>query len=215
MLTQPKALYVFQLFAPLAFLPFFTARGTVLVSYGLAATLLASRPPLHQIGFQYALTLLALGFVGALIAMRRFSDNGRRRALAAAVLLAVLTCFHYGMIWPRHNFTGGFHTIDFDYSDTDRERYRKLRGLVDQIPEGATVLAGESIVPHVAGRHTVETDRFVRREKPQRYDFILIHNDDSLKRLRQVPFLAELRDYEIVERNPHFVLFKNSSSGSR
>lgn len=51
-LTQPRILFVLQLFAPLALLPLCTARGAVLVSYGLASTLLASRPPLHQIGFQ-------------------------------------------------------------------------------------------------------------------------------------------------------------------
>jgi len=207
-LTQPKALYVFQLFAPLAFLPFFTARGAVLISYGLAATLLASRPPLHQIGFQYALTLLALGFVGALLALVRFSDDGRRRALAAAVLLAVVTCFHYGMIWPRHHFTGGFSTIDFDYSERDRERYRKLNELIEQIPPEDVVLASENLVPHVAQRHIVETTRHVRDRKFPHYDSILVVNDGEAQRLRGTPGLKGLRGHEIAARGQKFILFK-------
>jgi len=213
-LTQPKALFVFQLFAPLAFLPFFTARGTVLISYGLAATLLASRPPLHQIGFQYALTLLALGFIGALLALLRFSDVGRRRALTAAILLAVVTCFHYGMIWPRHHFTGGFHTIDFDFSEPDGQRYRELSRLIEQIPEEASVLASETLVPHVAQRHIVETARYVRQRKPLQYDYILVHNDGSAQRLREVPYLNGLRGYDIV-RSEHFILFKARSNEKR
>ena len=207
-LTQPKALFVFQLFAPLALMPFFTARGAVLVSYGLAATLLASRPPLHQIGFQYALTLLALGFVGALLALLRFSDDGRRRALTAAVLLAVVTGFHYGMIWPRHQFTGGFSTIDFDYSERDRKRYRELNELIEQIPPGAAVLASENLAPHVARRHIVETTRHVHDRKFPHYDFILVVNKGEAQRLRGVPSLNGLRDHEVAARSESFILFK-------
>jgi len=210
LLTEARALYVFQLLAPLAFLPFFTARGAVLISYGLAATLLATRPQLHQIGYQYALTLLALAFVGALLALQKMSTDWRRRALAAAVLLGVITCYHYGMIWPRHNFSGGFHTIDFDYTERDRERYRELREMVDLIPEEAAVLASETLVPHVARRNTVDTTRYLRQRKSRQYDFILIHNDDqSIRDLR-----GGLRHYEIVRRNEFFRLFKRRESPS-
>ena len=207
-LAQPKALYVFQLFAPLAMMPFFTARGAVLVSYGLAATLLASRPPLHQIGFQYALTLLALGFVGALLALHRFSGDGRRRALTAAVLLAVVTCFHYGMIWPRHHFTGGFTTIDFDYSERDRRRYRELMELAERIPPDAAVLAGENLVPHVAQRRIVETTRHLRDRKFPHYDSILVFDNDDARRLRMQPGLDGLRGHEVVDRSRDFILFQ-------
>jgi len=207
-LTQPRALFVFQLFAPLALMPFFTARGAVLVSYGLAATLLASRPPLHQIGFQYALTLLALGFVGALLALLRFSDDGRRRALTAAVLLAVVTGFHYGMIWPRHQFTGGFSTIDFDYSERDRKRYRELNELIEQIPPDASVLASENLAPHVARRHIVETTRHVHDRKFPHYDSILVVNKGEAQRLRGVPSLNGLRDHEVAARSENFILFR-------
>jgi uncharacterized membrane protein len=213
-LAQPKLLYVFQLFAPLAFLPFFTARGVVLISYGLAATLLASRPPLHQIGFQYALTLLALGCVGALLALLRLTGDQRRRALAAAVMLAILTCFHYGMIWPRHHFTGGFHTIDFDYSEADRERYRELLELVELIPVDATVIASETLVPHVSRRRTVETARYAMNRKPMLYDYILVFNDGSAERMRRVPYLGGLSRYEVAGRSRHLVLFKLRDSGT-
>lgn len=207
-LTAPKVLFVFQLFAPLALLPFFTARGWVLISYGLAATLLASRPPLHQIGFQYALTLLALGFVGALLALLRFSGDNRRRATTAAVLLAVVTCFHYGMIWPRHDFRGGFHTIDFTYSASDHAQYEELKALVAQIPDEASVLASETLVPHVAQRRIVETVRHVHDGKYPSFDFILIFNDGSAQRLRELPRFHGLLGYDFPQRSEHFILFK-------
>jgi uncharacterized membrane protein len=208
-LTEAKALFVFQVFAPLAFLSFFTFRGAVLISYSLAAALFASRPYLHQIGFQYALTLLALAFIGALLALHGKPAAWRRRALAAAVLLAIITCFHYGMIWPRHNFTGGFHTIDFGYSEHDQEQYRGLREVVDLIPVEAVVLASETLVPHVAGRHTIATARYARKGKPRRYDYILVHNNnESIQGLNRVSYLDGLRRHEIIHRNEFFVLYK-------
>lgn len=211
-LTGPRLLFVFQLFAPLALLPFLSARGAVLISYGLAATLLASRPPLHQIGFQYALTLLALGFVGALLTLTGLSNGGRRRAIALAIMLALLTCYHHGMIWPRHNFRGGFHTIDFTYSEQDRAQLRELNGLIDQIDEDAMVLASESLVPHVARRHIVETARYAAQRAPRRYDVILVVNDGAARKLRNVPYLNGLRHYDIAERTEHFILFKLRSA---
>jgi uncharacterized membrane protein len=205
-LTQERLLFVFQLFAPLAFLPFLTARGALLVSYGLAATVLATRPPLHQIGFQYALIVLAPAFLAAVIALKRFDPEWRRRGLAAAVMLAVVTCFHYGVIWPRHHFTGGFHTIDFDYTEADRDRYDELHRLVEKIPVDATVLASENLVPHLARREIVETERLVQPVHPTGFDCILVHNDGSAERVRQNRSLGVLRNHD-VEHTPHFVLF--------
>lgn len=205
-LTQERMLYLFQLFAPLALLPFATARGWILMSYGLAATVLASRPPLHQIGFQYALTLLALGFAAAVLTLTRLSPGWRRRALTAAALLAVVTCYHYGMIWPRHHFTGGFHTVDFRYTEAERARYRELAALVETIPPEASVLASEDIVPHVARRRTVETARYVMNRPPIAYDVVLVHDDGSAQRMREVPSLGGLRDYDVVHTGS-FVMF--------
>lgn len=206
-LTPAKILYLFQLFAPLAFLPFATARGWILTSYGLASALLASRPALNQLGFHYALPVLALAFVGALLGLQRWRPPARERALVVAVLLAVVTCFHYGMIWPRHNFSGGFHRIDFDYTEADRARYDELRWLIERIPDDATVLASEDLVPHVAGRSFVETERYVAERAPVPYDVILIHNDDE-SRLLEVPSLGGFLGYEPVERGEHFVLYR-------
>jgi uncharacterized membrane protein len=206
-LSKAKALYLFQLFAPLALLPFLTARGWLLMSYGLASALFATRPALSHLGFHYALPLLCLGFIAALLALEKHSTDWRNRALTAAVMLAVVTCFHYGMIWPRHNFSGGFNRIDFNWSQADRERYTDLTELVAQIPDEASVLANEEIVPHVSRRRVVETERYVRQRPIRPYDRILIRDDETVDRLRETPSLDELEGYVVIDRNRHFVLY--------
>jgi uncharacterized membrane protein len=204
-LSPPRLLYLFQLFAPLAFLPFLRARGIVLISYGLASSILASRAPLHQLGFQYALVVLAPAFVGLLVVLEDRPPALVKRALAAAAMLAVVTCFHYGMIWPRHDFSGGFHLIDFSYTDEERERYAELRECIRMIPADASVLASESLVPHVARRRVVETTRYAEGRRRQ-YDAVLVHNDGTLKRLESSAVLNRLRGFEQVHTGPHFVL---------
>lgn len=213
-LTAERMLYLLQIFAPLALLPFATGRGIVLVSYGLASTLLASRPPLHTIGFQYALALLAMAFLATLLALERLSATGRRRALVMAAMLAVVTCFHYGMIWPRHNFRGGFHTIDFTYSAADRARYAELCELVATIPPEASVLASETLAPHVARRRTVGTARYAAQITPP-WDAILLHNDRALPILAARPQFDGLRDYEVAAETKHFVLLLRRDSSAR
>ena len=112
------------------------------------------------------------------------------------------------MIWPRHHFTGGFSRIDFDYSERDRERYRELVELVEQIPPDAAVLASENLVPHVSQRHIVETTRHVHDRKFSHYDSILVVNDGEAQRLRRAPGLNGLRGHEIAARSESFILFR-------
>lgn len=213
-LTAPRLLYLFQVLAPLAFLPFLTGRGLLLVSYPLAATLLASRPPLHSIGFQYALTLLAVALIATVITLEGLSRPARRRALALAAMLAAVCCFHYGMIWPRHNFTGGFHTVDFDYTDAERARYAELVQVVARIPDDASVLASETLAPHVARRTTVGTARYARQTTPP-WDAILLHNDRSVPILADNPQFRGLRDYELAAETGSFVLYLRRDAARR
>ena len=49
--------------------------------------------------------------------------------------------------------------------------------------------------------------------KPMLYDYILVFNDGSAQRMRQVPYLGGLSRYEVAGRSRHFVLFKLQDSG--
>ncbi len=196
--TPERLLYFLQIFAPLACLCFLTLRGGVLVSYGLGATLLASRPVLHQLGFQYPLLLVPFAALGLLIAL-----EGRRRlfvtrALAAAAFLSLIAGYHYGMIFPRHNFAAGFSTYDFDYSAEDRENRRAVRALTARIPARASVLASEELVPHVARRREVQTAR--RHPEPTGFDYLFVMRERLLS--------SEIPGYERVDEAGCCVLMR-------
>ncbi len=156
--TAERALYILQIFSPLAFLCFLTFRGGLLVSYGLVVTVLGRFLALHQIGFQYPLLLVPLALIGLLIGLDGRPPATTARALAAAALLSLIICYHYGMIYPRHNFAAGFVTYDFDYNAQDRENRRQVLALAAQIPAQASVKASEELVPHVVRRRMVRAE---------------------------------------------------------
>ena len=199
-LSPERALYLAQLLAPFAWLPLLGLEGWVLTSYGLATSLLASRPPLHQLGFQYPLVTVAPAAVAlALVAARR-PPAWRRRGLAAALALAALLCWQYGMLGPRHDFHGGFTTVDFDYDATDRERHREVRELVALIPPDASVTASEALVPHVADRRLVETVRYAANRPGRHFDYFFLLRGTEARELARMPEVRNRVDYELVRQ---------------
>jgi uncharacterized membrane protein len=204
-LSPEKVLYILQMLAPLGFLCLGTARGVVLLSYGLFASLLASRPPLYQLGFQYSLTTIACGVVGAIIMLAKMSPHARSRALVFAAVMSLITCFHYGMAYPRHSFTGGFRIVDFRYTELQRERYREVTELISLIPKNASVTASENLVPHVARRRHVETVRYAANRPGRNYDYLFLHRSDAKSASRK---LRADRKFRVVREGKHVVLLQ-------
>lgn len=210
-LSGDKLLYVFQIFAPLAFLCFLGLEGWLLTSYGLAMSLLASHEPLFHIGFHYPLILLPPAFVATILILERRSRSWRRRSLAAAGALALVTCYRYGMIYPRHDFMGGFRPVDFHYSESERERHRELVELVAMIPPAASVTASEILVPHVARRRQIETIRYALRRPGRRYDYYLVLRGLPVDRFERLPEVAGFEAYEPLRRGKYCDLLRRRS----
>ncbi len=209
-LTPTKVLYVMQLLAPLALLPLRTVRGVLLVGYGLSSALLATRPPMFELGFQYALVILAPAFVGLLIAVGDRSPSWRSRALAVAVMLSIITTFHYGMIWPGADFAGGFRKIEFSLDGSEREDYAEVASCAERIPAEATVLASEVLVPHVARRHTVMTTRDIAGNPRYPFDAIFLLKDDNSRLLGFLVAAAQRRGLVVVHDGEHCLLLLRS-----
>lgn len=197
--TPERALYLMQMLAPFGFALLLGPAGWILTSYGLAISLLASRAPLHQIGFQYALVTVAPAAVATVCVLGRLPAERRRRALAAALVLASLCSYQFGMLGHREGFRGGFRTVDFDYDETDRERYREVRRLAALIPPGDSVTASERLVPHVAQRRRLETIRLAPGKPGQRYDWFFILHGEERDQLARMPEVSRLVGYELVE----------------
>jgi uncharacterized membrane protein len=170
LLEQQKLLYVLQLAAPLAFLPWRRPIGLWLSIPGFLFTLLTvDAPPLIQISFQYTAHWVGFVFVGLVVTLEalgrpRYPGDARgpiRRhaALATVLLLTLITTYQYGAILQRHTVRGGFAPYKFGWTAADAARYAGLRRLIDQVPPDAKIAASEYLVPHVSNRADAYTLR--------------------------------------------------------
>jgi len=207
-LVPSKLQYIFQLFAPLAFLAFASWRGAVLVSYGLLASLLASREPLFRLGFQYPLTTVSCALVGMLFTLAPRSKKIQSWALAIAALLAVVVCVQYGIIYPRHNFAGGFRIMDFDFTEEERKQYQDVKAMAALIPDDASLTAGETLVPHVARRKVLQTTRFALTGHGRKNDYYFVLNSTAPTDLRGYGEVTSQRKYELVAQNDSCSLYR-------
>src|SRR5262249_47488215 len=147
-------------------------------AYGLAMALTATWWPVYSLGFQYALQVVPQAFAAALMCAAELPPAGRRQASLVAVGMSLLVCYHYGMIYPGGNFTGGFSPVDFTLTDTQRLRYQEVGAIARALPPDASVTASESLVPHVARRERVQTLRSALSGPARSYDYYFIVNED-------------------------------------
>jgi uncharacterized membrane protein len=166
-----KLIYVFQLMAPILFLPLIRPVGFLLVLPGIVFTLMSTGYwPLYQPCFQYTSYWIAFEFIGVVLALEhaghaRYDGDrvgpARQRALTMALVAASLTCTYLdGAVLNQNNVRGGFGRINLLTTDADLRNRADLASLIGQIPADGKVVASEHLVPHVAGRSDVYTLRY-------------------------------------------------------
>jgi uncharacterized membrane protein len=158
-LTEDKVDYVAKLLVPLLGLPLL-ARGRILLAYGAALTLLASRPFLYSIHFQYSSPLIPFLFTLTASTLGRIREgelcprswSGRRAALALSfgVLVATtITSVKFGGFFQNRTFQGGFRPLVREPSESQLEMDAWLRKTSRSLPRGAKVAASSRVLTHL------------------------------------------------------------------
>jgi len=213
-LTADKLLYIAQILAPVAFLGLLSARGLVLMAYGLFAALLASREPVYTLGFQYALCFVPQAFVAALIRAADVDPALRRRAFAVAIAMSLFVAWHHGMLYPRAHFAGGFHRIEFAYGDEARARHQEIAEIAGRLNPELSITASETLVPHVARRERVQTLRYADSGPARTYDVYLVLRQelDAATRAR-FPEVFDGTGYDRVYEGRFAVVYARKQPG--
>jgi uncharacterized membrane protein len=161
--TAPAKLeYALLIGAPILFVALRRPIGALFVVPGVLFTLLASKPAVTEISFQYTAFWTPYLFIAAAVVL---SDRGfpaltaeevrlRRRAWLCGVALATLVCsYQYGAVLQRNTAAGGFHDR---YAFTTTEEHRALRrdraDIIAALPPDASVSASRFVTAHVTGR---------------------------------------------------------------
>jgi uncharacterized membrane protein len=163
-LIPAKLEYAMVLLLPLGFLPLIARPARVLLFYGLPFCMLATRPAVYSIGFQYSTVLLPPSFCAAVIGlelalrsrwviMRGLDPIRLRRAcLAFMVVTSGIVSFRFGAFDPNTPFVAGFHPIVHQLDEAAREDYAWVSRSVESIPPNASVAATARLGPFVSNR---------------------------------------------------------------
>ena len=204
-LKQSKVVYLLHLLVPIVFLP--ARRWYLWAAFipGFILTLMTTsyKPP-TMFSFQYVMYWTPFVFVAAALAIsalqRTEAGLARARGAVAAVLFAsaVLT-YNYGAFTARpKTLKSGYSTINFEFTEKERERYANLQELMKLIPPDASVAATERVGAHLSSRKVMHS----MRSGPHGADYIVawsrqLNLSKTKPRFRRV---LERGEYGVVER---------------
>jgi uncharacterized membrane protein len=163
LLEHDKVLYLLEIAAPMAFLPWRRPIGLLLSVPGFLFTMLATHyPPLLSISFQYTAYWTSFYFIAVVANLAwlrrreqggaRWARNSRRAWLVAMTAGTIVTSYQLGIVLQHNTAWGGFSPFHVGVTDADRARHADLYELIKLIPQEASVSASESIVAHVSSR---------------------------------------------------------------
>ena len=176
----PKLAYALHMLAPLVFLPLRRFAFWLLLIPGSVFTLMTTGYwPTLAISFQYTTHWVPFLFASAAMSLFliREGQDGRVRLVAVTSAMAVVLLSHsynFGAILQQESFTGGFGKVSFELSDSARERYRDMRSVADKIPREASVVATETLNPHISARK----EAYVFRYDYGPVDFIFLSDNE-------------------------------------
>jgi uncharacterized membrane protein len=212
-----KIIYLAHLLTPMAFLPLRRWYLWLSLIPGVLLTLLVTNydPPV-QFSFHYTMhwaPYLFMATVLALVAIGKSPDLGPQRQRAALFALcgasAVLS-FNYGAFACRENsFKGGFHKVEFTYTEEEAARYARLMELIKDIPKDADVAATEKVGPHLSSRRILHT----MRTGPHGSEWIVASSKELKLSRTKVSLRAVLdkNQYGVIKRSGDFALFKRGA----
>ena len=183
-----KLAYALHMLAPLVFLPVRRLAFWLLLVPGSVFTLMTTGYwPTLAISFQYTTHWVPFLFACAtmsLFVIREGRDGQVRMIAVTGALLVVLLShsYNFGAILQRESFVGGFGRISFEMTDAMRERYIDMRSVADKIPREASVVATETLNPHISARK----EAYVFRYDSGPVDFIFLSENEMSSDLRNV-----------------------------
>jgi uncharacterized membrane protein len=216
-LVRPKLEFVAALLVPLALLPLAARPARAMLVYGAIFCLLASKPAVYSIAFQYSTIVLPIAFATAIIAMEQVPrwrivvahglDASRlRRALFAFALTAsALVSWKLGALDPGHLFYAGFTPLARELDAAASDQYEWVVSAVAQIPPDASVAATQRLGPFVSNRRDAYD---YPGAKPSDYVFV----DDAETGLPDIVTRnrrVARGELEVVTRHQGLVLYRS------
>ncbi len=217
-ITKAKVYYLLHLLVPLAFIP---ARRWYLwaafVPGAILTLLVTDYKPVFGSSFQYVMHWVPYLYLAVPIGLAALEKSGGvaklRGAVATLLLATTVTSYHYGAFAARNgSVRGGYHYINFDFTQAERERYAALKDVISVIPPKASVVATETVGPHVSSRRYM----YAMRRGLYGAEYILASRRELDFESTRKFFTKGVkgREYGVIKRAADFVVLKKGHDTS-
>ncbi len=222
MFEEAKVQFLVTVFLPLLFVPFFVKSRRLLLAYGLALTLLASRTAVFSTHFQYTSTILPFAFAllpqgirelseGAIARLKGFDPARLQRALVVGAFVASATVSaKFGALVENKVFRGGFNTVYRKLTPQQEELYAFIDKAATSIPVGKSVGVTNKLGPHVSNRRHV----YFYGQRGTDYVFI---DEAELKKDRKDKHQQAVKEGRLTELMRHgtYALFQSTPDAKK
>jgi uncharacterized membrane protein len=216
--TEPKLVYLATVFLPVLFVPLLVRSARVVLFYGLAFILLASRGAVFSTAFHYSTLLypVVLAFTPAGLAALRARPGGlfgrldaKRLAGAlvpAALAASVLVSWQFGAFVPNGRFHAGYQSMRRVLGAQDRETYAWVRSTLAAVPDTASVSTTDHVGAHVSNRRYAYA-------YPGRADadYLFLDEGDLKETDRTKHQSTVAKGFKEIARRGNLVLYQKSS----
>jgi uncharacterized membrane protein len=217
LLTKRKVLYALHLFAPLAFLPLRRPLLLPAVAPGFFFTLMTTEyDAATSITFQYTVHWIPYLFAGSVLALHAIrADEGRPAAVGALSSATIGVLCHglvFGALFEPSAFNVGRSKAATSMTPVEAVEYRNVRGLIDQIPAEASVIATEYEIPLITTRLNAYSAALYDADA----EYVLVHPDHFLLEGKaHLRNLFSRQAFGLVDQRGKTYLFKRGASSPR
>jgi uncharacterized membrane protein len=223
LLSEPKIVLLLQLTVPLMLIPLFSGRRWILYIYGGAILLLASKPAVFSIHFQYTNLLLPFLFASMPAAIASVRTGRLTRALrldgsavTGALLVGVLASSlamsaRYGVFVPNDAFKGGNRSFNRTPGKAAQARYASVEKAKALVPDDAAVVVSSRLGPHFSMRSQVSQFR-KRQKRDEKPDYVVVFERDARKDYakKKLKVLRKSKSFSLIFDEKNVLVFERT-----
>jgi uncharacterized membrane protein len=170
----------------------------LLVLYSPAETVFSSN------FFQYTFSTAPFLFLGTLDVLKKWSEEKRLKAAILLLTLGLVVQYNFGILGGKE-IRSGFVSFTIPVEIKNKEAYKELQGIIDDIPKEAIVAADDNLAPHISNRSKAYSlkywdsntlDNWYEAEKPT---YIILNRGNTR---------FDFRGYRDVYLGQHFKVLK-------
>lgn len=181
--SPEKIFYFLQIFAPLAFIPFFASKKTRLILVlPVLLNLFTSYQYQYNISFQYGFGITSLLLYASVLNVQDMKPKTRNMTAITAAGLAVML---FSMLITPNMIN------DAKSFNKNAEMYEEMNEVLETIPDDASVAASTFLIPHLWDRTEIYEAYYTQHTD---FDYLVLDVRDSYKE-DSMRLAAEFEEY--------------------